>query len=147
MKKNNVIFFFLSLGFAFSVFMLSKKIELEKTLKTIETAVDFSDIRQLAGISGKSINEIMSDIKDVGVTTIGIEESTIRELSDRGLIILADGREVDKWKYIFNRAPSFLESRQIVNKSEYTYVFTENPSLGMMIKNALLLKLPKVSVI
>ncbi|MBU3955578.1 hypothetical protein KJ633_03875 [bacterium] len=117
MKKNNVIFFFLSLGFAFSVFMLSKKIELEKTLKTIETAVDFSDIRQLAGISGKSINEIMSDIKDVGVTTIGIEESTIRELSDRGLIILADGREVDKWKYIFNRAPSFLESRQIVNKS------------------------------
>ncbi len=147
MKKNNVIFFFLSLGFAFSVFMLSKKIELEKTLKTIETAVDFADIRHLAGISGKSIAEIMPDIKDVGVTTIGIEESSIRELNNRGLVILADGREVNKWKYIFNRSPAFLESRQIVNKAAYTYIFTENPSLGMMIKNALLVKLPKVSVI
>ena len=147
MKKNNVIFFFLSLGFAFSVFVLTQKIELEKTLKIVETAVDFEDIRQLSGISGKGIGEIMTEIKDVGVTTIGIAESTIRELNDRGLIILADGKEVNKWKYIFNRSPAFLESRQIANKAGYTYIFTENPSLGMMIKTALLLKLPKVSVI
>ncbi|MEA2082350.1 MAG: DUF5693 family protein [Elusimicrobiota bacterium] len=147
MKKNNIIFFFLSLGFAFSVFILSKKIELEKTLKTVETAVDFADIHYLSGISGKSAAEIMPEIKAVGITTVGIGESTIRELNDRGLVILAGGREINKWKYIFNRSPAFLESRQIANKAGYTYIFTENPSLGMMIKSALLRKLPEMSVV
>jgi len=147
MKKNNAIFFFLSLGFAFSVFVLFQRIELEKTLSAVETAVDFSDIRHLAEISGKSAAQILPELKDVGITTVGIEESTVRELNDRGQIILADGREVNKWKYIFNRSPVFLESQQIANKSGYTYIFTENPSLGVMIKNALLLKLPGVSVI
>ncbi|MBU4123578.1 hypothetical protein KJ959_07895, partial [bacterium] len=147
MRKNNVIFFFLSLGFAFSIFVLSRRIELEKTLNIIETAVDLTDIRRLAGISGKSAAEIMPELKDVGITSVGVEESTVRELNDRGLVILADGREVNKWKYIFNRSPDFLESQQIANKAGYTYIFTENPSLGMMIKTALLLKLPGVSVV
>ncbi|PKM99853.1 MAG: hypothetical protein CVU78_04170 [Elusimicrobia bacterium HGW-Elusimicrobia-2] len=147
MRKNNVIFFFLSLGFAFSIFVLSRRIALEKTLNTIETAVDFADIRRLAGISGKSAAEIMPELKDVGITSVGVEESTVRELNDRGLVILADGREVNKWKYIFNRSPDFLESQQIANKADYTYIFTENPSLGMMIKTALLIKLPGVSVV
>lgn len=147
MSRKNLIFFLISLGFIFSIQTLSNKIALEKTLRTIEIACDFNDVRYLADISGKSQIEVLQDLKKVGITTLGLTEPTVKELADRGIVILADGSEIEKWQYVFKRRPRFLESRQIVNKAGYIYLFTENPSQGKLIKDSLAEKLPGSKVI
>ncbi|PIU18006.1 MAG: hypothetical protein COT16_03600 [Elusimicrobia bacterium CG08_land_8_20_14_0_20_44_26] len=145
--KKNILFFFLALGFVFSLYILSQRVTLEKTLKAVEIACDFNDVRFLAEISGGSITEVLKDLKSVGITTVGVTESTVKHLAELGIITLTDGREMDKWLYVFGQSPKFLEAKQIANRDDFIYVFTKNPALGKFIKTALLKKLDEASVI
>jgi len=146
MPRKNIVYGFVALGFVFSMLTLSKKISLENTLKSVEVACDFGDVQRLADISGKSPETVLGELKDAGITTIGISEQTIRNFEDAGLLTVTDGQEIEKNEYLFNRPPGFLESSQIKNRPEFIYAFTKNPSLGSFIKKALLQKLPAKAV-
>jgi len=146
MPRKNIVYGFIALGFVFSMLAISKKISLENTLKNVEVACDLGDVRRLADLSGKSIETVLAELKEAGITTIGISEQTIKNFEADGLLTVTDGREIEKNKYLFNRPPRFLESRQIKNRPEFIYVFTKNPSLGSFIKKALLKKLPEKAV-
>lgn len=147
MSRKNIVYGFISLGFVFALLTLSKKVSLENTLKNIEIACDFSDAQRMAEISGKSLENILSDLKEAGITTIGVSEQTIKNFEAAGLLSVTNGQEIEKQKYLFNRSPRFLEARQIKNRPDFIYAFTKNPSLGSFIKNALLKKLPEKAVI
>jgi len=144
--KKNLTYLFITLGFVFAVWTISKKITLEKNFKKVELACDFTDVMHLSLISGKSIEEVLKDLKEVGITTVGIKETTLKCLEKNALVNIISGVDIEKWRYLFRNNPKFLEATQIQNKDHFLYIFTKNPSLGSFIKKSLSEKLPTKDV-
>ena len=110
--KKNLTYLFITLGFVFALWTISKKITLEKNFKKIELACDFTDVMHLSLISGKSIEEVLKDLKEVGITTVGIKETTLKCLEKNALVNVISGVDIEKWRYLFRNNPKFLEATQ-----------------------------------
>ena len=67
--------------------VLGERYNAEKRIKNVEIAVDMSDFQNLAGEAGISFEEIAKELISNKVTSIAVQESTLSNLSDKGLIL------------------------------------------------------------
>ena len=67
--------------------VLGERYNAEKRIKNVEIAVDMSDFQNLAGEAGISFEEMAKELIANKVTSIAVQESTLSNLSDKGLIL------------------------------------------------------------
>jgi len=69
-----------------SLVVVADRYKAEERNSNIEIAVDMSDYRDLAGAMGIDFRDMAKKLQAHGVTTLAIQEATLKDLRDRGLI-------------------------------------------------------------
>lgn len=70
------------------------RIQAEQSYKNVNLSVNEADIRTLANANGKTLDDMLSLIRENGVTQVLFKESTIASLENAGALSIAQGADV-----------------------------------------------------
>jgi len=65
---------------------LKVRLDWEKTQRTVEVCVDFKQVQTLAIEENRGLDEVLDELKQMGVTTLALEEDSFQSLEAQGLI-------------------------------------------------------------
>jgi len=69
------------LGLLSALYLLGARLEVEEQNKTVEVAVNYAEVQELAHVSGRSMAETLLQLKEQGVTGMLFKEDTLNTLS------------------------------------------------------------------
>ncbi|NLO89887.1 MAG: hypothetical protein GX088_06155 [Clostridia bacterium] len=115
------LFFVLFIALLFSAYTAAQRINHERSNRTVEIVVDYSQIWELARRNNIDIREVLEKFKESGVTGILAKEQLIEDLEAQGLIYTKSGAELF-WDD--NLSPFGEEI-----KKDYTYFITFDPEI------------------
>jgi len=115
------LFFVLFLALLFSAYTAAQRINHERSNRTVEIVVDYSQIWELARRNNIDIREVLERLKDSGVTGILAKEQLIEDLEAQGLIYTKSGAELVS-------DGSLSPFREKIKK-DYTYFITFDPEI------------------
>lgn len=70
----------------------------EQQVKRVELSLDLKDTKELSFITGKKLPEVLRHFKEEGVTSIGVQETTLAELADEGQAVEVQGSALPRFK-------------------------------------------------
>lgn len=103
-----------------SLFVGVVRIRSEQSYKNVNLSVNEADIRTLANANGKSLDAMLSLLKENGVSQVLFKESTIAGLENAGAISIAQGPAVEQLN-MADKLPKDLP----INESNYYVVVTD----------------------
>jgi hypothetical protein len=71
-----------------------RRVQFEKANNKIEVAVSMKEIDKLALLGGVERAELLSALKKIGITSLALEEYTVRDYEDDGLLTILKGSEI-----------------------------------------------------
>jgi hypothetical protein len=135
--KGLTVIFIISI--AFSLFSLTSKIATEQKSRVVEISVPVSEIEQLARITGRAPGEILGELKSAGVTSLAVEETTVKDMINRGRILVIKG-----WQLMDHQRFLGVENdlaRQIIIRKNFNpesyYIFTRDKAIFDKLKIAM----------
>ena len=93
-RYNGCILFLIAVGFVTSLWVGWQRDRVEEQAKQVEIALEFHDIEDLAYQDGKNVDELLSQLKKDGMTTLVIEEASLERVVRRGWGNLHRGGEL-----------------------------------------------------
>ncbi len=92
------LYILFAVGLIASLVALSGRMSVERSNVTVGVAVDFLEVEQLAGATGGTLENIMTQLRSAGATHLAISEDSLQSLVDRGQAsIYGDGRRARIW--------------------------------------------------
>lgn len=76
----------IAVSFLVSCYTALNRYRAEKRNNHVEIAIDMNEFQDLAGEMGANFEELTERLKNSGVTSIGVQEATLKDLKDRGYI-------------------------------------------------------------
>lgn len=70
--------------------------EVEENNKTVELAIDYEGLVELAEIEGQPVAEVLRQAKEAGLTSLAVYETTFKKLNDNGKATAVAGSELLK---------------------------------------------------
>jgi len=113
---------------AISTYLLALKISAEQGNKDVEISVPVKEVSMLAAVVGKEPEDVLSELKASGLTTLAVEETTVKDLQDSGRILILNGWQVLDHDRFLGVDSQFLQefvSSKDFNPRSY-YVFTRD---------------------
>jgi len=80
MKINRVLAGFLAIGIMFSAVLAYQRLDKELDYKTYEVNMYYSELEKMASQEGISIDQVLKNMKDTGITNMLIKEDTVQSL-------------------------------------------------------------------
>lgn len=109
MKINRILAAVVALGLAFSAILTLQRFDREADYKTYEVNMYYSELEKVASQEGKSMDSLLEDMKDTGITNMLIKEDTIQSLKQNPAINLST--RMDGYDLIIESADSNLVKR------------------------------------
>lgn len=75
-------------------FHLARRVEAERANRTVELAVDLNEFTDLAALSGRSSDEVLSELRASGATSAGVDEMSVELIHRRGLATRMRGADL-----------------------------------------------------
>lgn len=72
------------------------RIGVERENRTVALVIDYYATRQLAGLSGQPLANILASYRSAGVWGVGLEELTVSQAAREGLLLLLQGQEAGR---------------------------------------------------
>jgi hypothetical protein len=117
---------------------------IETSSKTVELAMDWRDIQTLAALSKYPVDKLLTEIKALGITSIGVFEETLADANALGEIYYAGGSGILRFAGL-NSTLSGLTAKKLI-RPDRTYILSYNPEIRKRIDRELRCALPKESV-
>lgn len=114
-----------------STYLLALKISAEAKGKYVEISVPAGEVTMLAAVVHKSPEEVLSELKASGVTTLAVEETTVKDLQDSGRVLVLNGWQVLDHSRFLGVDSRFLKeyiSRKDFNPKSF-YIFTRDADI------------------
>ncbi|MGB5824624.1 MAG: DUF5693 family protein [Proteocatella sp.] len=80
MKINRILAGFMAIGIMFSAVLAYQRFDKELDYKTYEVNMYYSELEKMASQEGISIDQVLENMKDTGITNMLIKEDTIQSL-------------------------------------------------------------------
>ncbi len=86
MRRNitPVLYVLIALGFLAGLYAASKRYGVEQRNRRVELALEFSEVKQVAQLSGQPLNSVLARFKGAGITSLSITEDTLAALESQG---------------------------------------------------------------
>ena len=97
MKKffyNRTLLIVIGIGLFAALIIAGQRYVVESNNKRVDMAADFRDIAELAAIEGAELDDVLRQVKDTGITSLAIYDSTLERLNRAGKVFAIDGSEI-----------------------------------------------------
>ncbi|MBR3624244.1 MAG: hypothetical protein IKN43_12950 [Selenomonadaceae bacterium] len=93
---NKILLLFVLIGFVASAYISYQRTLVENANKTVDLAIDYEALLELADREGVSREEVLKRAKDVGFTSLAVYETTFKKFKDNGKITAVLGADILK---------------------------------------------------
>jgi len=135
-KKEKIIIFLITLGLISSLYVSFKRWKIERANNSYEMCIDFDDLMKISEENSRAPFDMAKELKEAGITTIGVEMESFPRLEKEGRIILASSSDIEKL-VLMGAKFRFVYEMEIPNKPHITYIFAKEADLGEWIKEKL----------
>lgn len=80
MKINRVLAAFMAIGIVFSIILSYQRLDRELDYKTYEVNMYYAELEKVASQEGKSMDQMLKDMRDTGIQNMLIKEDTVQSL-------------------------------------------------------------------
>ena len=97
MKKflyNRFLLIIIGIGLFAALIIAGQRYVVESNNVQVDIAVDFRDIAELAAIEGAELDDVLKQVKDAGITSLAVYDSTLERLNRAGKVFAIDGSEI-----------------------------------------------------
>ena len=88
MKINRILAAAVAVGIAFSALLTIQRFDRESDYKTYEVNMYYSELEKVASQEGVSMDDMLEDMKDTGITNMLIKEDTLQSLKQNPTVSL-----------------------------------------------------------
>lgn len=137
---DRLLILLLIISIAISVYFFTVKITVEQQNNNVEISVPLKEIDMLSKITGMKSEAIIDKLKTSGMTSIAVEEYTLRDITELGRAIILNGWQLaDNLRFIGTDSPLIkdLISEQNLDMNSY-YVLTREPDIFKKTMNAMI---------
>lgn len=93
-KYNRWLLFFIIIGLAAALSVVFTRHKVEEANKTVELAVDYEGLVELAEIEGASVADVLRQAKEAGINSLAVYETTLKKLNAAGKLGVTPGSEL-----------------------------------------------------
>lgn len=93
-RYNPVLLAVIVIGLVCALWLNYSRYEIEEKNNTVEMAMEYEGLQQLAYWEGLPLDSVLKDFKDAGVTSLIVFDTTLKKLDNKGLVYAAPGREL-----------------------------------------------------
>lgn len=93
-RYNPVLLAVIVIGLVCALWLNYSRYEIEEKNNTVEMAMEYEGLQQLADWEGLPLDSVLKDFKDAGVTSLIVFDTTLQKLDNKGLVYAAPGREL-----------------------------------------------------
>ena len=93
-RYNPVLLAIIVIGLVCALWLNYSRYEIEEKNNTVEMAMEYEGLQQLADWEGLPLDSVLKDFKDAGVTSLIVFDTTLQKLDNKGLVYAAPGREL-----------------------------------------------------
>lgn len=94
MSERRIAKILVALGLLAAVVVLTARVRAELASRTVELVLDLTDARTVADAQGVPLEDYLRQMREAGINSIGVSESTLQGLADGGLIQLLKGGQL-----------------------------------------------------
>jgi len=76
----------MAVGLLAALFALHRRINAEHSSRAVDIVVDYNEMVNLAGVSGQTLDQVLTEMKTNGATAVGLPEETLSTLETQGEI-------------------------------------------------------------
>lgn len=98
-KYNRWLVVFIIVGLAAALFVDLDRHKIEQKNMTIEMALDYEGLIELAEIEGVPVDDVLRQAKEAGITSLAVYETTFKKLNVNGKVMAVQGSEILKNYY------------------------------------------------
>ena len=96
--------------------------ETERQDRTVELCVDYRDIRKIAAFERKPLGTVLDEVKEIGISSVGLFEETLPDASAQGEIYYAQGAGILRLGDQNQNFRSLISRNLIKPNKTYLYV-------------------------
>ncbi len=93
-RYNPFLLAVMLIGLIGALWLNYSRYEIEKQNDTVEMAMEYEGLQQLAAWEGLPFDDVLKKFKDAGVTSLIVFDTTLQKLNDKGLVYAVTGREL-----------------------------------------------------
>lgn len=93
-RYNPVLVVIVLIGLLFSLVLNWQRHQVEQANRTVEQAIEYESVLRLAQTEGISINKALSLLKERGITTLILFDSTLEKLGQKGKVSVVTGADL-----------------------------------------------------
>ena len=93
-KYNRWLLVFIIIGLIAALHVDLQRHQVEKANNTVEMAIDYEGLVELAETEGVSTQEVFRQAKDAGITSLAVYETTFKKLNANGKVSATPGSEI-----------------------------------------------------
>ena len=95
-RYNSVLVLIIGIGLLFALWLNYQRYEVEKNNNTVEMAMEFEGLKQMADWEGMPFDDVLLKFKNAGVTSLIVFDTTLEKLSNDNELIAVTGEELLK---------------------------------------------------
>lgn len=93
-KYNQMLILFIVIGLVAALTIVWQRHTVEENSNTIELAMDYEDIVELAQLEGVPLDSLMHKVHDAGITSLAVYETTLEKLNKSGKVTTLSGAQI-----------------------------------------------------
>jgi hypothetical protein len=130
-KFEKVLTVLLIVSVILSAYLMAIKISIEQGNKKVEISVTEKEVSMLAGAVQKSPEDVLRVLKASGLTTLAVEETTVKDMQNSGRILILNGWQLLDHKRFLGVDSLLLQ--ELLTKKDFNpisyYVFTRDVNI------------------
>ncbi|GEM_PF-2011087 len=143
-KDNRWLVLFVVLGLLAGLWQYLERFEAEYANKTVELAIDLDEYMAFARSEGYELEEVLSELKSAGVTSVAVPEVTPRRLVDQGKATLVTGEQLVGWYVTGKEIADIMDvlAKEGRVKENATYMLVQDTELADWLESSFEKRLP-----
>lgn len=138
MAERRVAKVLIALGLLAAIIMIVVRVQAEQVATHVELVLDLNDVRTMAQAQQAPLDQYLRQMREAGVTSVGVSEATLQNLEDDGYIRLMKGGDLLTLLELGGALGLRPESIQ----PGLYYAIAPNPAFGGWLADQLERKLP-----
>jgi len=142
-KYNKILLLCIVIGLAAALTIVWQRHKIEESSTTIEMVMEYEDVVELAQLEGVPAEHVMRRMKEAGITSLAVYETTLEKLNKSGKVAVLSGAQLLQQHYtgMLNDAVwrNLVETGRI--QAEDVYVVGRDPKIFAEVKEDLIERL------
>ena len=142
-KYNKMLILLIIIGLVAALTIVWQRHRVEENNTKVELIMEYEDVVELAQLEGMPVDHVMQQVRDAGITSLAVYETTLEKLNKSGKVTALSGADILHQYYAGMLSDltwrSLVETGRI--QAENIYVIGHDPKVFAEVKEDLMLRL------